>query len=810
MNLKEGIKNAVREKKEFILMFFLALACMIFFFGKELKNPNTIYFGATDDGLQAYYGAIYHVKYDTSYWHMSGMNYPYGDQVFFTGCQPLVTNPIKLISKVIDISDYTVGILNIIMLFSVFFCTLCLYWIFRHLKLPFLYSAIAAIGISFLSPQIFRLSCHYSLTYQFAIPLFILLLLKFDEHPNLRKSFLISLLVLFMAGTHFYFFGFFSVLAAFYWAHSFFSKTINFGSIKFTSLHVFIQIVLPFLLLQLLNHLTDSVQDRTEHPWGYLTYYSNLAGVFYPTGKLYEPIFASFILPEYPPTMEGNAYIGIVALLTFMALILIYLKNIFTVEINFDKGIVTLFTLIKLILIYIKKVIFSIFRKLPQITDNKVLTVSFWASIAALVISFGYPFRIKGYEYWLDYVGLLRQMRGIARFAWLFYYVINIIAFYKIHQWVSDKKPVFKNGILFLAVLGLCYDAFYKYEMDTILNNPIERLADKKNLLPENKWLNEVDVNKYQAIITLPYFHVGSENFWMIHNAEIMGDVFITSLKTGLPTTSSLMSRTSLSQTFKNIQMIIEPYRKLEIVNDFKNKKPFLVLVKEAELNADEKRLLSKCKKIKTSYLFNVYELPFEKLEYTSDGLYNSTLTTLNKSNLYDIDGFKYSDSVKTFVYNNYYQAPGTKIPIKKRDYFEGKIKEYNTIFYDTLPHFKEDDNEYTISFWMNNFKEDLYPRTTFVLEGISDSTGQSYNREELGMHQQVRVIDGNRALIEGKIKIKYQKDRFAITIWHYDISDDKKLFKVDELLIRPSGETIYKVNGSQSIMCNNRIYPAK
>jgi hypothetical protein len=809
MNLKEGIKNVVREKKEFILMFLLALSCTIFFFGKELKNPNAVYFGPTDDGLQAYYGAIYHVKYDTSYWHMNGMNYPYGDQVFFTGCQPLVTNSIKLISKVIDISDYTVGIINIIMLFSVFFCALCLYWIFKHLKLPFLYSAIVAIGISFLSPQIFRLSCHYSLTYQFAIPLFLLLLLKFEEHPTLKKSFLISLLVFFMAGTQFYFLGFFSVLAAFYWAHSFFSKTINFGNVKFTGLHVFIQFVLPFLILQLLNHLTDSVQDRTAYPWGYLTYYANLAGVFYPTGKLYEPIFASFILPEYPPTMEGNAYIGIVALLTFIALIIIYLKNIFTVEIIFNKGIVTLLTLIKLILIYIKKVIFSIFRKRSLITDNKVLTVSFWASIVALIISFGYPFRIKGYEYWLDYVGLFRQMRGIARFAWVFYYVINIIAFYKIYQWVSGKTPIFKNGILFLAVFLLCYDAFYRYDMDTVLNNPIERLADKKNLLPENKWLNEVDINKYQAIITLPYFHVGSENFWMIHNAEIMGDVFITSLKTGLPTISSLMSRTSLSQTFNNIQMIIEPYRKLEILNDFKNKKPFLVLVREAELNADEKRLLSRCKKIKTSYLFNVYELPFEKFEHISDGLYDSTLTTLNKSNLYDIDGFKYSDSTKTFVYNNYYQDPGTKTPLKKKNYFDCKTKEYNLIFYDTLPGFKEDNNEYTVSFWMHNFREDLYPRTAYVLEGISDSTGGSYNRIELGMNQQVRVIDGDSALIEGTIKIKYQKDRLAITVWNNDISPGKT-FRVDGLMIRPSDEKIYKVNGNHSIMYNNRIYPAK
>jgi len=775
---------------------------MILCFGKLLQNPNSVYFGASDDGLQAYYGAIYHVKYDTSYWHMNGMNYPYGEQVFFTGCQPFITNIIKLISEVVDISDFTVGIINLVMISSVFFCIFCLYWIFQHLRLSFWYSSIAAVGITFLSPQIFRLACHYSLTYQFAIPLFLLLLLKFAQTPSIKKSILISLLVFFMAGTHFYFFGFFAILSTFYWAVLFFSKKITSGNIKFTCLHVFVQLVLPYLIFQGLIYLIDDAPDRTGYPWGYLTYIANLAGVFYPSGKLfYETFFASFILPEYTYTMEGVAYVGLVALLVFVLLILILIKKVLIIQ-YFAQS-----KLMQLLKVPISNTISlpSELKKLIKVTDNKILNAFCWASVLALVLSFGYPFRIKGYEHWLDYIGLFRQMRGIARISWIFYYVINIIAFYKIYQWVSNKKAIWKNCVLVIALFLVCYDAYYNsYQMEQALSNPIARLADKENLSSENQWLNELKPNKYQAIITLPYFHVGSENLWMIHAPAIMGDVYITSLKTGLPTTSSLMSRTSLSQTFKNIQLIIEPYRKLEIVNDFKNKKPFLVLVRENELNTDEKKLLILCTKIKTTPLFDIYELPFEKIENISEGLHQTALISFNKNKTYNIEGFNYTDSMKTFMYNSYYQKPD-------QNYYEGKIKDYNLLFYDIVPNSKnEQEQEYTISFWMDNFTEDLYPRTTCVFECISDSTGVSYNREELAMWERVRVIQNNKALIEGRIKIKNKKDRLGITIWHNNISNDKKMFRADQLLIKPIKDTIYKITDQHSIMVNNRIYIKK
>ncbi len=773
---KTQLKNILTERG-FLLTTVLAFACLLFFFGKLLQHPNEIYFGSSDDGMQSYYNAIYHVKHDTSYWRMNGMNYPYGEQVFFTGCQPFITNPIKLISNVVDISDYTVGILNCIMLFSIFFCALCLYLIFKHLRLPAVYSAIAAVGISFLSPQLARLAYHYSLTYQFAIPLFLLLMLKFYEAPTIKKTILIGLLVFFMAGTHFYFFGFFALISVFCWVILYFRKNVPFNNLKFVALHAGIQIVVPFFIFKCIGFFTDFINDRTNNPWGFTTYLSNLAGVFYPTGWPYKSIYATFIDPEYPLTVEGNSFVGFIATIVFLIMFVIFLK----------------------------RVVFFKFRDAFRITDQPVITIFGWTAVFALVLSFGIPFKFPKYTHLLDYLGLVKQMRGMGRFAWTFYYIMNIIAFYMLYKWFENKASVLKKTVLTIALAIISYDAYYMASpLQTFLNNRVSGLEDEQNMLEENRWLNEVNPDDYQAIITLPYLHVGSENIWMIRPSAIINGVYITSIKTGLPTVSSVMSRTSLSQTYKNLSIIWEPYRKLEILNDLKSRKPFLVLAIEKELNEDEKRLLGICKKIKESPVFNIYELSYDALEHISDSLYSNTLSDFKAHKTYDVDGFRYTDSVKTFVYNSY----DKRFNLNKSDssYFLGNMSAWGAMFHDTVPNFKY-EQQYTVSFWIDDFTKDLYPRISCAIECF-DSAGVSRKLNEFGLLHGIRLLDGSRGLIEGSIVVKSKHDRIAVSFWHYDVFDKKKRFKIRELIIKPSNEKIFKYNGKEdSIMYNNRVF---
>jgi hypothetical protein len=761
-------------ERGFVLTLVLSVSCLFLFFGKLVGSANHLYFGEGGDGLQAYFGALYHIKYDDSYWQMKGMNYPYGDQVFFTGCQPFVANTLKLINHVVNVYDYTVGILNLIMLVSIVLSALCLYLLFKHLRIPYYYSAIAATAIAFLSPQLDRLGGHYSLTYQFAIPLFLLLLLKFYEQPTMKKSIWIGIFVFFITGTHFYFFGLFAITAVVYWSALYFSKEREFGKFKFAAKHFFIQLALPFLLVQLIMVLIDDVNDRTGFPYGYLEYTSNLAGVFFPPGRFYSPLFEKITLPKFPE-WEGVAYVGIIGVITFIAFLIVPIKRLFSKQ----------------------------YKQLFKVTDNTVLSIFFWASIPALLLAFGYPFKIKGLEWLLFYSGPLKQLRGIGRFTWILFYVINILAIYTIANLSIKKFPALKHILMITALFFIGYDAYIMANgRQDHLNNRIPVLEDKSNQLPEDQWLNQINTSDFQALITLPYTHIGSENIWVFSESQIMRDGFLVSLKTGLPMLSLISSRTSLSQTYKNIQIIKEPYRRLEILDEFKNKKPILVIAKENELNQTEKDFLMHCQLLKHTLNYTIYSLQFDALLHISDTLYHTAKARFNNSRTYAIDEFLSTDSVKTFVYDGFEKKENIKA-FSGKGCFEGSLKTYNIIYKGGIPNWK--DQEYTLSFWMDDFTKDRYPRSTIELVFL-DPAGNIYKTEYASPGQIFTVLDHQWALLEKTIKLNGKDDQVLITIWSELMRDEKEKLRVDELFIRPSSTFIYKMNKGV-ITINNKTY---
>jgi hypothetical protein len=767
------VKNTIIEKG-FLLTLLLSVSCLFLFFGKLLEALNQVYFGASGDGLQVYYGALYHIKYDDSFWQMQGMNYPYGENVFFTASQPFVTNILKLMNHVVDTYDYSIGILNLIMLGSIVLSALAIYLIFKHLRVPYYYSSIAATAIAFLSPQIDRLGGHYTLTYQFAIPLFLLMLLKFYESPSVRKSILIGMLVLFMTGTHFYFFGLFGITAIGYWMMLYFAKQSEFRNLKFVGKHFFIQIILPFLCMQLIMLFINNATDRTNFPYGYLEFTSNLTGVFFPPARFYTPLFEEFIKPEFGE-WEGYAYIGIIGLITFISILLSPLKNVF------------------------KK-----YRGPFRITDNKVLSVFFWASIPALILAFGLPFKINGLDWLLFYSGPLKQLRGIGRFTWIFFYVINIVAIYKISNITIRKLPVLKHLIMIMALCFICYDAYAMVKgREDNLNNRIPALEDKNNQLPEDQWINEINFADFQALIPLPYTNVGSENIWIFSESEITKDGYIISLKTGIPLVSISASRTSLSQTYKNIQIIKEPYRELEIMKDFKNKKPFLIMAREKDINETEQLFLSHCRLWKQTPNYGVYTLQYDSLLHISENMYNLAKAQFSTKRTFAVNDLLSTDSIKTFVYDDF-DKNENKNAFSGKGCFEGVFMNQNILYQGEIPNWK--NQEYTLSFWMDNFKEDLYPRTTIEL-AFSDSTGALYRVDYFKPGEKLKVIDNQWALIERNFNFNHKKDQIKITAWSSLTIDKSKLLRIDELFIRPSSTMIYRRDMNTSITVNNRTY---
>jgi hypothetical protein len=746
-------------KKGILLSLVLGFTVLFLFFGPILKDPNQVYFAPSGDGLKSYYGAIYHLKYDSSYFQFKGMNYPYGESVFFTDNQPLLTNTVKWISNnVVDIRGNMIGIINLSMIFSILIAAIFLFLLFFELGVSWWFGSLASIGICMLSPQIGRMGGHFSLAHLFWIPWMLYLIFRFSKKPGWRLSIVIALVGFLAASMHLYFAGFYGLLLTFYWLFAKNWFKASWLDRRKAFLYWFVQVCVPFILLELIMASTDHMSDRTTHPYGFLVYLAHPVSVFFPSGVPY-----SFV-PKYITVFrhldwEALAFIGVSALIGFLIGLVYFV-------IKLAKG-----------------------KAFLKISDNQVLTIFFWASMAALLLSFGIPFKL-GLEWLVDYIGPFRQLRALSRFSWLFYYVINVLIFYQLHQWfVIQKKRPLAFSVLILAFIFLFVDGYYNVKgTASKIANRKPLLEDKTNLLPENKWVNQLDVSQFQAILPIPYFHVGSENIWIEPGFNSLENTLIASLKTGLPTTGVMMGRTSISQTYRNYSMVIEPNHDYEVLNDYKNEKDILLIrMKGYQPNRDEQRLLDATSFITGNDQFDLLRLPFASLKQIPANYQKLELASFKAEALIEKNNLLLSDTSSFMFYQSYEDE--TAPAFSGKGAHQLRVLDWNTLLEKKLVGTKKGDS-YLASFWLKDFKRDAYPR--FVIEiNQTDDSGKSLNYFFSDIHPYIRAIDQNWAMFEFPVSI--QEDNVSLKISVKNEVLRHADYVIDELLVHKSNCDLFQ-----------------
>ncbi len=767
MNLLHTLKRIFSDKG-LLLTLGLSLSIVCIFYGKLLLHPCSTYFGAHGDGLQIYYETLFHTKFDTEYWRQNSINYPYGESIFFTGAMPFLNNLVKIFGP--SAAPLGVGLINLMMLFSPVIGAVFIYAIFRHLRLPWHYGALTATAIAFLSPQMMRMQGHYSLQWVFLIPALFYLLLRFYDYPSLWKSFAIAGLIFLGASTHLYFLAFFAAIAGPYWAILFITRDRGFGRITFVLKHASIQFLLPVIILQSLVMMSDHVPDRTTAPWGYFVYHSNIAGVLFPFGRPYEDFIRSFCPPDRVEA-EGIAFIGLAGIIGLVTIILIQLARLFSGR-------------IKLLL---------------SITENKVLNIFFWTSVLLLWISCGHPF-IGGHEDWLAYFGPLRQFRSVGRFAWLFFYIINIITVYRLYRLIQQKKGV--SYVVMIVITSLLFfDMYYNIRgAQDQYNNRIAALEDESNSLPENAWLKKFNPKMYQAILPLPYFHIGSENLCRVAtDPEIVSCSYIVSLKTGLPMMGVTSARVSLGQTRKMVPLILDPIEEIPVLNDLPDKRPLLLVVREGLLDENERRILSLANPVGSSSEYKLFSLDPALLRTLMKMRYESVKTDYAAAEKFPAGIFTSTDSLAPYFYQSFDQQKGKAY--RGKGSFEGKFQVNNTLYDSTF----SVPGNYLLNFWFNHIGDDIYPRTVIEIFA-TDPNGKAQPYYFLSNAlTQLKAIDRNWALEELPITIPAANSHLKITVWNSEMKKND-FFEIDELLIRPAAVDLYQIN-NDTITRNNRTY---
>lgn len=743
------------QKIGLLVVSVIMLVLLYFRFTDFFQYANSRVVEPWGDGYKAYMAIVNHAKFDSTYSHFEGMNYPYGDHAVPGATQPLVSNTIRFISKhFIDVADYTIGVVNLAMILGLVLCAVFLYLTFIHLRLPVVYSAIVAIGLAFLNPQMARMGSHYGLAHPEVLPIIFYLLLRFEQERHWKWSLGVALTVWTYSLIHFYFFGILAVTVGLYFVVTTlrdkdFSLKVIFANLK----HFAIQLLLPLAFFIYWIYWNDPIDDRCSEPWGFLYLHSELSGVF---SSLAQPYFKGMGLKKWG--IENTAYLGGVAIITGAVLVLLFLKNLLIkapVNTRSDND---------------------------QYVNNLLFT-----SGLVLLISFGFPFTMDGWEYLLEYLKPAQQFRSVGRFAWAGFYGLNIVAFYWLYQKIGRQK-----WWLAIPVGLLLFEAWNHSRVYNFSFEEIEEFSEEKAFTN----IDSLDFNDYQAQIPIPYYNIGSGNYWIDIKGFVGQKSQTIAMQTGLPLTGAMLTRSSLSQTFKQIQLVTEPYRPVKLLNDLKDDRPFLLVwdaTRAREFSPKYDHLKEGLEMVYENYPLQLYRLPLSEFDnklsqrrdnvvkrFESDTLINLDSLTLGQNLANMPEHLLLSDTVGYLYYNGWEDNSSSKI-YQGKGGFETTFGGGAYLLDTAMP-----KGEYDVSFWMD-IHHDLYPRTEFIIEFYNPENGQVKKKLIERVNENTTVIGENGwGLIAFPLEIEEENIHVRVSIKHSKFRYAEKVVHFDELLIRP------------------------
>ena len=158
-----------------VLLLLSSFFIYYLYFHSIFLNINSALSSITGDALKNYYTYAYHIINDKGILHFSGMNFPFGEHVIYTDCQPLLTFFLRYLPFT---HPYVIGILHTLIFLSFIITPSILYRILKRLDVDQLSAFLVSIGIAVLSPQFQKINGgHHGLAYGCVIPLSFLLLL---------------------------------------------------------------------------------------------------------------------------------------------------------------------------------------------------------------------------------------------------------------------------------------------------------------------------------------------------------------------------------------------------------------------------------------------------------------------------------------------------------------------------------------------------------------------------------------------------------------------------------------------------------
>lgn len=672
----------------------------------------------------------------------------------YTDNQPLVSNTLKILDAVFPVSANLHLLLPMLIFLSLLAGAWCIFLLASKTGSPLWFSIPASVGIMLLSPSLMRIGGHYSLAYGVIIPLHFLLLFRAFERNGFMDWVWVVLWPFCAAFIHPYF----VVMLCLSTACIMLADRLRarpWPGWKWLA-RMMVAAFLPVLLFQVIMAFTDPVTDRPATPYGFLVYRATWASVFLPLDFSYFKSLAHF----GEQSVEGGYYVGFFALAgSLWSLFGSKRQNAFMPE---------------------------------TATTARYPGTVLLASMPVLLFAVGFPFYIWKFHHLLDYTGPLQQFRGVGRFAFVFFFALNLFAAVSVGRRLH--RPYRSGWQTFAALTLLCALAFETWSFST----QVRAVSGSGSaLFYDNPWagkLKKEDMGRFAAILPLPYFHVGSENFRTPDRPGIREQSFALSQSTALPLFSVQMSRTSLSQTLHNLEMVGEPTHTPYYIRQGLVEKHILLLVDtEAALPAHQRQLISAATPLSSAGTFELYDLDPESLaaiaeQMAENARYRQPAATLPDSSV--------------VITKNVYFRSFDEIASDHSFHGGGSLSVDRLDWTDLLPDslYLSDSVDYELSFWF--YAGDQHAVNTQLWLWEYDGQAEvHFGVTEVGDH--VTVVEGEWILASLVLKPQKAGNRFRVTL-HRDGKRQK--IWVDEVLLRPVNADFCRPD---QLNLNNRYYDA-
>jgi len=559
-----------------LLLLLQAILCVIAF-NKFWLHMDEYTFMILYDGAKNYYTFQAYMNQSSEHgiWLLTEHAYPYGDYIFYADLTPSIAVPMKLFSMYIyDISDVAIPIFNFIIIFLHFISIVFVYKIVQHfVKTPWILW-ILTFALTWTNPQFYRLSNgHFNLGISLFIILTILVLIQiYKGYQQNNKAYfyknkwkLLGLwgLLYIASFSHLYYLPILGITIGFF--ALFYSIHLKFFEQK--SWRVSLKPVLLLGAVCLIGFISVLGTVRLIDSYYTLRAVGN-DGYDYDLWKLAisslftaRPFNTFKYLFSYsqPLNYETNVYLGSYFWYSLTLLLFLRLST-------------------KNHLMNIKEVL----------KEAPFLSILFGIGSICFFISLGNTYQLfaDGYIFnnYLNpfvYLGFItkqvEQFRCLARFFWPAFWIFSLLmAFVIDYHWRKHPKRWVKLSLgVFVLFAVVDISDTIRFQNHTHSTN----VYAPKHTACNHPPLKDLDWNKYQAILPLPYFNIGSGiwGFSLDGGHFYNRDIFQITLCTGIPMMSIQSARTPVSHTkdFFSIFMAETPNEYLlEKLND----KPILVL----------------------------------------------------------------------------------------------------------------------------------------------------------------------------------------------------------------------------------------